>query len=151
MNKNFLSRSPEETFRFAEKMGAQLTGGEIILFEGSLGAGKTLFTKGLASGLGFDPDEVTSPSFALVNLYEARLDVHHIDLWRLDSGSDPAFAVGLEEILENEKAVAVIEWSERLEGFDFGREVIVVAISGSEEFEREISVTRSNTRKKAKV
>lgn len=151
MKETFLSKSPEETFRLAEKMAAQLTGGEIILFEGTLGAGKTLFTKGLASGLGFDPDEVTSPSFALVNLYKARLDVYHIDLWRLESGSDPAFAVGLEEILENENAVVVIEWSERLEGFDFGRPVIVVAISGTDEFAREIAVTRLRTQKKARV
>lgn len=151
MQENFLSKSPEETIRFAEKMAAQFKGGEIILFEGTLGAGKTLFTKGLASGLGFDPDEVTSPSFALVNLYRARLDVYHIDLWRLDMGSDPAFAVGLEEILENENAVTVIEWSERLNGFDFGRPVIVVSISGSDEFEREISLSSLKNRKEARV
>lgn len=145
MNQQFQSESPEETFAFAEKLAVRLAGGEIILFKGPLGAGKTLFTKGLLSGLGFDSDEVTSPSFALVNHYKADLDVFHIDLWRLDGSSDPAFAVGLEEILENEKAVVVIEWSERLLELDFGRPLIIVEIEGASEFERNITVTRKKT------
>lgn len=124
----FVSTSPEETFAFANKIGRGLRGGEIFLFKGGLGAGKTLFIKGLLAGLGFDPDEVTSPSFALVNLYRARLDCYHIDLWRIEGETDPAHAVGLEEILENPNAVIAIEWSERLSAYDFGRPVTEIEI-----------------------
>ncbi|MBK9155317.1 MAG: tRNA (adenosine(37)-N6)-threonylcarbamoyltransferase complex ATPase subunit type 1 TsaE [Chloracidobacterium sp.] len=93
--------TPEATFELGQRFGGRLRGGDIVLLRGGLGAGKTLFTKGVLSGLGFDPDEVTSPSFTLVNLYKAlEYNVYHIDLWRVDEGSDAAFAVGLHEILE---------------------------------------------------
>ncbi len=134
----FVSTSPEETFEFASKIGRGLKGGEIFLFKGGLGAGKTLFIKGLLAGLGFDPDEVTSPSFALVNLYRARLDCYHIDLWRLEGDSDPAHAVGLEEILENPNAIIAIEWSERLFAYDFGRPVTAIEIQHGPRSERTI-------------
>ena len=68
-----------------------------------LGAGKTLFTKGILNALDFDIDEVTSPSFTLVNLYKTeKFNVYHIDLWRLDEGTDMPFADGLDDILEDE-------------------------------------------------
>ena len=106
--------TPEETFDLGEKLGESLQGGEVILLSGGLGAGKTLFTKGILYALDFDIDEVTSPSFTLVNLYKAKFDVYHIDFWRLDENSDVAFAVGLGEILEDETVIVIIEWSERL-------------------------------------
>src|SRR5689334_5703352 len=78
-----ISNSPEETFALGEKIGAELKGGEVILLTGGLGAGKTLLTKGILEAVGYDVDDVTSPSFALVNLYPAEnFDVYHIDLWR---------------------------------------------------------------------
>src|SRR3982751_3464788 len=90
----FNCKTPEETFDLGERFGETLCGGEMILLSGGVGAGKTLFTKGVLSGLGFDVDEVTSPSFTLVNLYKAdKFDVYHIDLWRLDGSADPAEAV----------------------------------------------------------
>ena len=82
---------------------------------GALGAGKTVFVKGLAAGLGLDPAEVTSPSFTLVNRYgEGRLSLYHIDLYRLAEGAAAAHAVDLEELLSDERAVIVIEWAERM-------------------------------------
>ncbi len=97
-----IAQSPNETFAFGEYLGRGLLGGEVVLLYGGLGAGKTLLTKGVLNALDFDVDEVTSPSFTLVNLYKtSRFDVYHIDLWRLDGGGDPATAVGLDEILEN--------------------------------------------------
>ena len=82
----FVSRSPEETFALGEQIGATLVGGEIVLLNGNLGAGKTLLTKGILNALDFDVDEVNSPSFTLVNLYRAeRFDIYHIDFWRLDN------------------------------------------------------------------
>lgn len=136
----FISTSPDETFAFAKEIGRRLQGGEILLYRGGLGAGKTLFTKGLMDGLGFDADEVTSPSFALVNVYKARFDFYHIDLWRLEGAEDAAFFVGLDEILENPKAVVAIEWSERLLEYDFARPATVIEISPGGPSERKISV-----------
>lgn len=125
------SHSPDETFRLGEELGAQLHGGEVILLTGGLGAGKTLFTKGVLNAVGYDVDEVTSPSFALVNLYKApQFDVYHIDLWRTESSADVAFSVGLHEILEDEDAVVIVEWAEKLGEFEFDSRVFRVDIAG---------------------
>ncbi len=106
-----ISRSPEETYAFAKSIGEQLTGSEVFLLKGDLGAGKTIFAKGLAAGLGI-ASVVTSPSFTLINVYDGRLRLYHIDLYRLDVG--PHDELGLNEILDDRQAVVVIEWAERL-------------------------------------
>jgi tRNA threonylcarbamoyladenosine biosynthesis protein TsaE len=85
----------------------------VFLLIGDLGAGKTVFAKGLAAGLGIDPDEVTSPSFTLVNQYEGRLKLYHLDLYRLDDARPVYDHLGLDEILAD-RAVVVIEWAEKL-------------------------------------
>ena len=123
--------SPDETFRLGESIGSSLRGGEILLLTGGLGAGKTLLTKGILNALDYDVDDVTSPSFALVNLYKTdRFDVYHIDLWRSVTGGDAAFDVGLHEMLEDESAVVIIEWAERLGNIALDRPTIQVDISG---------------------
>lgn len=108
----FITHSPEETFELARRIGERLEGGEIFLLSGELGAGKTVFAKGLAAGFDIDPSDVTSPTFTLINAHEGRLRFYHIDLYRLDSASHRH--LGLEEIFEDEKGVVVIEWAERL-------------------------------------
>ena len=139
--KNYVCSSPEETFELGEKFGAKLRGGEVVLLSGGLGAGKTLFTKGVLSGLDFDIDEVTSPSFTLVNLYKTEdFDVYHIDFWRLDENSDVAAAVGLNEIFEDEMAVVIVEWSERLRDFSFPGKVFRVKIEGDGDDARRITI-----------
>lgn len=135
-----ISSSPEETFALGEALGRTLKPGDAVLLCGGLGAGKTLFTKGILSGLGYDIDEVTSPSFTLVNLYRTEsVDVFHIDLWRLEVGANHAFAVGLDEIFENENAVAIIEWAERLGDFPFPGNVFEISIQGDGDDVRKIS------------
>src|SRR5690242_17227920 len=104
----------EDTFHLGEQIGRELSGGELILLTGGLGAGKTVIAKGILSALDYDADEVTSPSFTLVNLYHARLDAYHIDLWRLDATTDVVVAVGLDDILADDRAVVIIEWAEKL-------------------------------------
>jgi tRNA threonylcarbamoyladenosine biosynthesis protein TsaE len=108
----YLTHSAEETFALAKRIGDQLKGGEVFLLTGELGAGKTVFAKGLAAGLGIASADVTSPTFTLVNVHEGRLRFYHIDLYRLDAGAHQG--LGLEEILDDGKAVTVIEWAERL-------------------------------------
>ena|SRR5215212_2135585 len=140
MTENVVCNSPEETFALGDKIGQGLAGGELILLKGGLGAGKTLLTKGILQGLDFDTDEVTSPSFTLVNLYHAKFDVYHIDLWRLDKENDAAVAVGLDEILEDDKAIVIVEWSERLNRDSFEAKVIRISIEGDGDEPRRISI-----------
>ncbi len=141
---NYFCKTSEETFELGEKIGESLSGGEMILLKGTLGAGKTLLTKGIINSLGFDIDEVTSPSFTLVNLYQTdRFDVYHLDLWRIDEKSDAAFAVGLNEILEDETAVIIIEWAERLKNFAFTGKVFSVKLEGDGDDPRRISISEN--------
>ena len=136
----WLSRSADETFNLGKRVGKELTGGEILLLTGPLGAGKTIFVKGIASALGIDPEEVTSPSFTLVNPYEGRLPLYHIDLYRLDEGASAAHAVDLDELLANESAVIVIEWADRLGGYPLPSNVWRIAISGDGDDPRKITL-----------
>jgi tRNA threonylcarbamoyladenosine biosynthesis protein TsaE len=108
----FTTHSPQETFALAKRIGEQLGGSEVFLLTGDLGAGKTVFAKGLAAGLGIDPADVTSPSFTLVNLHKGRLMFYHVDLYRLESGRRED--LGLDEVFDEQKAVTAIEWAERL-------------------------------------
>ena len=135
------SHDVADTLALGKQMGAQLSGGEILLLDGPLGAGKTVFVKGLASGLGIDPDEVTSPSFTLVNPYVGRLLLFHIDLYRLDEGAAAAHAVDLEEMLTDERAVVVVEWAERLGNYPLPANIWRIKISGDGESIRGISVS----------
>ena len=138
---HFSCETPQATFDLGEKIGETLTGGEMILLFGGLGAGKTLLTKGILYALDFDVDEVTSPSFTLVNLYRTvKFDVFHIDLWRIDERADAAGAVGLGEIIEDERAVTIIEWSERLKNFSFPERTIRITIEGDGDDARRISI-----------
>jgi len=130
-----------ETFDLGKRFGAQLSGGEIILLDGPLGAGKTVFVKGLAAGLDVDPEEVTSPSFTLVNIYPGRLSLFHIDLYRLEEGASAAHAVDLEELLADESAVVVIEWGERLGRYPLPKNVLRMVISGDGDEVRSISIS----------
>lgn len=139
----WISHSPDETFSRGEQVGAQLSGGEIILLDGPLGAGKTVFVKGLARALGIDPDEVTSPSFTLVNTYVGRLPLLHIDLYRLDEGASAAHAVDLEELLSNQQAIIVIEWAHRISQYRLPPNVWRVDIRGDGEDPRVISIHQS--------
>jgi tRNA threonylcarbamoyladenosine biosynthesis protein TsaE len=140
-----ISSSPEETFEAGRRFGERLAGGETLLLSGALGAGKTVFVKGLAAGLGLDPAEVSSPSFTLVNSYaEGRLPLHHIDLYRLAEGASSAHAVDLDELLTDERAVVVIEWAERMGRYPLPPPVWRVSIDGDGEEPRRISIARAD-------
>src|SRR2546425_11529632 len=139
----FDSNSEHETFDLGVRIGRQLRGGGIILLHGRLGAGKTMLVKGVAHALGIDEEEVTSPSFTLVNPHPGRLLLYHIDLYRLYEDASAAHAVDLDEILTDEKAVVVIEWAERLGHYPLPQNVLKISIVGDGEEPRTISMSKT--------
>jgi tRNA threonylcarbamoyladenosine biosynthesis protein TsaE len=112
-----ISVSEEQTYTFAKELAAGLKTPAHILLYGDLGAGKTLFSKGLADGFGVaDIDEVTSPTFTLINQYAGRVKVYHIDLYRIEPGA--LDGLGLEEIFDEANAAVIVEWADRLGAFE---------------------------------
>ena len=106
------TESEDETTEVARTLAATLTPGTVLLLSGQLGAGKTAFVRGLAAGLGIDPEDVSSPTFTLVHEYRGgRLPLYHADLYRLEKTA--AEDLGLEEkrVLDG---VLAIEWPDRL-------------------------------------
>ena len=81
-----ISHSPKETLQLGKSLGSSLTPGDIILLNGDLGAGKTHLTQGICRGVGLDEDSyIRSPTFTLINEYQAKIPIYHIDLYRIDS------------------------------------------------------------------
>lgn len=137
MKLRFKSESPSGTLELGARIGSLLQGGEILLLTGELGTGKTLLTKGIAKGLGSDPGSpVVSPSFTLVNIYHARLDIVHVDLYRLDS--EEISLLGLEDYMDG-RHVMVVEWAERAQGY-FRGPLVEISIDHAGEMGREISL-----------
>jgi tRNA threonylcarbamoyladenosine biosynthesis protein TsaE len=143
----FVSHSEQETLAIGRRMGEELSGGEILLLSGALGAGKTVLVKGIASALGLDAEDVTSPSFTLVNPHQGRLLLYHIDLYRLDEGAAAAHAVDLDELLTDENAVVIIEWAERMGRYPLPANVWRVVISGDGDDPRTISLSAADPRR----
>lgn len=137
----WISRNERETFDLGVRIGTQLSGGDILLLDGPLGAGKTVLVKGIAQALALDEEDVTSPSFTLVNLHQGRLLLYHIDLYRLDEGASAAHAVDLDEILSDENAVVIIEWAERLGRYPLPASVWRIFISGDGDEARKVSIS----------
>jgi tRNA threonylcarbamoyladenosine biosynthesis protein TsaE len=111
------SLSEEETVDFGRGLGRALKGGELLLLQGDLGYGKTVFARGVAAGLGILPEEVSSPSFTLVHEYKGgRVPLFHLDLYRLETPEEEVGALGIEEILAA-GGVVLVEWGEKLPPF----------------------------------
>ncbi|MGI6662711.1 MAG: tRNA (adenosine(37)-N6)-threonylcarbamoyltransferase complex ATPase subunit type 1 TsaE [Bacillota bacterium] len=106
------SRGPDDTRKIGKAIGSRLRGGEVILLKGTLGAGKTTLVQGIARGLGIE-GPVQSPSFVLERIHRGRLELRHLDLYRL-TGAEALEAGLLSEMGESD--VTVIEWAERAEG-----------------------------------
>ncbi len=112
-SRDIVSHSSEETIQRGREIGAQLKPPVLILLSGDLGAGKTTLTKGIVSGAGAaTEEEVTSPTFTLVHKYDRGMRVYHVDLYRIGDLHDLE-TLGLEDVLA-EKAVVIVEWSEKL-------------------------------------
>jgi len=138
MASTLLSSAPEETFALGMRLGRLLRGDEVVLVCGELGAGKTVFIKGLAAALDIPAAEVVSPSYVLMNLYSGRFDLYHFDLYRL--GAMP-------EALENPvdefigAGVLAVEWAQYLAAAYFALpNAVAVTIETETAGRRRISV-----------
>jgi tRNA threonylcarbamoyladenosine biosynthesis protein TsaE len=107
------SRSPHETKSWGRRLASILEGGELLGLIGDLGSGKTVFIKGLASGLSLREEDILSPTFTMIQEHHGRLGLYHIDLYRLEEAT--LDDLGLREYLFSE-GVAAVEWFERLRG-----------------------------------
>ena len=133
----FVSHSTQETEQFGEEVSKSLRGGDVLAFTGSLGMGKTAFTRGLARGLGCR-GRVTSPTFTIVNEYDGKTPLFHFDMYRLGS-SDELFDIGWDDYLAR-GGVCAVEWSERVSDA-LPDDTIYVDIARGEEDENTRTIT----------
>ena len=138
MKITIITHSPCETIALGEKIGALLRGGEVIAYRGGLGAGKTTLTRGISAGLGLG-DEVTSPTFALVNEYVGeKLTLYHFDMYRITSPEDLE-TCGFYDFM-NEHSVIAAEWSENIAD-ELPDDAIYIDIVRLSDEVREITIT----------
>lgn len=124
------TNSPEETRTLARQISNYLKEGDIILLSGDLGAGKTLFTKGIGEGLGIDKP-ITSPTFTIMQQYSGRVNLYHFDLYRIEDPEE-LVEVGLMEYMYND-GVTVVEWFEKMD--EFPPEYLKIEIFGGSLYE----------------
>jgi len=106
--------SADETFAFGEKLGRAIQSHDFIGLSGRLGAGKTLFSRGVAQGAGVPLEDVSSPTYSIVQSYQGRaLTLHHADLYRLSSEAD-LFGTGYFDLLEETDGAFLVEWIEQV-------------------------------------
>lgn len=109
-----VSTAPEQSFSFGRQLGQLLQEGSVLCLIGDLGAGKTLLVQGIAQGLGLN-EEITSPTFTVMNVYEGTIPVYHFDLYRLES-PEQLVDIGFDEYT-NGGGIAIIEWPDKFPGF----------------------------------
>ena len=132
------SLSEGETYELGRALGRRLDSGELVLLEGPLGIGKTVFARGIAAGLGIAPEQVCSPSYTLVQEYTGgRVTMFHMDLYRIE-GVEEMGTLGLEELLGS-GAVVVVEWGERLPA-GYSRDAVTVRLHDIGEASRRIEL-----------
>ena len=131
-----ISTSSDQTFDAGKALAAKLSPGDVLAFHGDLGAGKTVFVRGLAEGLGLDA-RVTSPTFTIVNEYDGKIPLFHFDMYRL-SGSDELFEIGWEDYLTR-GGICAVEWSEITEDA-FPDNTINIYIKKIDDNSREITI-----------
>jgi tRNA threonylcarbamoyladenosine biosynthesis protein TsaE len=136
MTEALRTESEDQTAAAARRLAEHLPPGALVLLTGDLGAGKTAFVRGLAAGLGIDPDDVSSPTFTLIQEYVGARVLRHVDLYRLKGAEIDD--LGLDELTQD-GAVVAIEWAERLSAPPASAiRVTIVDLGGDA---REISIT----------
>ena len=137
----FFTHTSEETIELGRKIGAQLVKGDVLAMTGTLAAGKTTLTKGIAQALGVD-DNVTSPTFCLISEYEGKkLPLYHMDVYRLEGAEDFA-NLGVDDMLYGD-GVCVVEWSEKVAS-ELPKRAIKITIEPLEGSERKITIDNWN-------
>ena len=142
-NKTLISNSPQRTIQLGREIGTSLKGGEVIALVGPLGSGKTHLIKGIAAGLGLsDTDQVSSPTFVLVNEYtgpDIRLDIYHIDAYRLDSAAEFE-KLGFDDLCYP-GSVVLIEWADKVRAVLKNIDCIDIELSHISENKRKIQIS----------
>jgi len=139
MDFNVVSNSAEETIEIGRKIGLQLKGGEVIAVCGPLGSGKTHLIKGIAAGSGAeDSRSVSSPTFVIVKEYTGRIDVYHIDAYRINSLEEFEM-LGFDDFCYPQSAV-LIEWADKIEAALAGIDYIRIELSHAGQRQREIRI-----------
>ena len=133
MKKTVITNSPEATHQLGKALGAVLRRGDVVAYFGGLGMGKTAFTRGIADGMGL-ACHVSSPTFAIVNVYDGSPKLCHFDMYRID-GWDDLCTTGFFEYLED-NAVLAIEWSENIENVLPENTIFVTIEKGGNESDR---------------
>ena len=145
MSKTITTNSEAETFQAGKELAAKLRGGEIIGLYGDLGAGKTVFTRGVCAGLGYEK-KVQSPTFVLLKTYPLEnkqiKQICHIDAYRINSFKDLE-AIGAEDYLENKNTVTLIEWAGKLDLEEYSN-LIKVKLEILEEEKRRLKLFGKN-------
>ena len=134
--------SPEATRAVAAALGELLVPGDLVLLVGDLGAGKTAFAQGLARGLGIE-DPVTSPTFTIVQEYEGRLPLTHVDVYRLDRVQD-LHDLGFDELVDD--GVTVVEWGDLVEQAVPAEHLVVRIGPGAADTERVLDLSFHGSR-----
>ena len=134
-NRKFVSNSVDETIKIAKELALTFNRGLVIALSGDLGVGKTAFTKGLALGLDIN-EPITSPTFTLLKEYEGRLNLKHIDAYRLENMSSDT--LGLFDLIDEENVV-VLEWAQFVADSDISVD-INITINYLDETSREIEI-----------
>ena len=132
----FIVRTEEDTINLGKKIGEKLKKGDVVALDGSLAAGKTYLTKGIAKGLGIQED-ITSPTFTLISEYSGRLHLYHMDVYRLE-GVEDFLDLGTEEMLYGD-GVCVIEWSKKVKQV-FPQNTIYIGIRVNDDNSRKIII-----------
>lgn len=132
----FKTKTAEETIELGKKIGSLLKKGDIIAMQGTLAAGKTTITKGIAQALEIK-DNITSPTFCLISEYEGKMPLYHMDVYRLDGAEDFA-GLGTEDMLYG-NGVSIIEWSEKVMS-ELPKKTIILKLEPQEDGSRIITI-----------
>ncbi|NLC93195.1 MAG: tRNA (adenosine(37)-N6)-threonylcarbamoyltransferase complex ATPase subunit type 1 TsaE [Treponema sp.] len=132
----FTTKTPEETIALGYKIGLLLKKGDIIAMQGTLAAGKTTITKGIAQALDIK-DTITSPTFCLISEYSGKMPLYHMDVYRLD-GAEDFINLGTDDMLYGE-GVSIIEWSEKIMS-ELPKKTIIMNITPKDDGSRIITL-----------
>ena len=132
----FITKTPEQTIELGRKIGTKLKRGDVIAMQGTLAAGKTTITKGIAESLGIT-DTITSPTFCLISEYYGKMPLYHMDVYRLEGGED-FVNLGTDDMIYGD-GVSIIEWSEKIMD-ELPKRTIILKITPNEDGSRLIEI-----------